>query len=376
MTRRDSFTSTGLLLADGAQRLAAQTEGTVRMGLIGTGNRGQYVGGIYGKDPRVRINAICDLYPDRIDEAKTKIPAARDAKVFKDYRDVLSAADIDAVYIATPVYLHPEHFEAAVKAGKHVYCEKPTGADVAGVKRFLAAARMADPSRVIFVGFQRRFSPDYAAAEAMLREGKVGELLLMMSYWFAGSSAFREAPPSPYPGEQQKIRHWLRDTATSGDFMVEQNCHGVDVLNWFASARPLTAIGDGGRRARKSGDNTDHINVSFHYPNGLKGWLLGTQLPASPFREVKEQFFGTLGTLETHQNYSAFMAAGQREWKRADVKREMTNDAVQAFLDRIVNRSPLNMAASACDSTFTAILARMAGQRRREVTWEELLASA
>ena len=95
---------------------AYQANSAVRFGIIGTGGRGQYVGTLMAKDPNARITAICDIYPDRIDAAKTKIPGADKAKTYRDYHELLNDKDIDAVLIATPVFLHPEHFEAAVLA--------------------------------------------------------------------------------------------------------------------------------------------------------------------------------------------------------------------------------------------------------------------
>ncbi len=95
--------------------------------LLGTGNRGQYVGKIFADDPRAQVTAMCDIDPVKIDQAKTRMPAASGAKVFRDAAEMFAAGGFDAVYIATPVYLHPEHFEMAVRAGVHIYCEKPAG---------------------------------------------------------------------------------------------------------------------------------------------------------------------------------------------------------------------------------------------------------
>jgi hypothetical protein len=157
-------------------------------------------------------------------------------KAYRDFKELLADQTLDAVLIATPVYLHPEHFEAAVAAKKHIYCEKPAGADVAGVKRLLAASKRADPAKVIQFGFQQRFSPEYLAAEKRLLSGEMGDLTLMMSYWVWGGNAFRSVPPSPYPEQERMVRHWGANKSTSGDFIVEQDCHGLDVLNWFARA--------------------------------------------------------------------------------------------------------------------------------------------
>jgi len=355
--------------------LGAQANSAVSLGIIGTGGRGRYVGGLFARDPRARIAALCDIRPERIDQAKTEIPAAAQARVYKDYRELLAGADIDAVLIATPVYLHPEHFEAAVRAGKHIYCEKPAAADVAGVKRLLRAAQQADKTRSIAFGFQQRFSPEYLAAERILRSGGLGELTLMISFWIWGGSAFRRFQ-SPYPPEEWRLRHWGIWKETSGDFIVEQDCHGLDVLNWFAQAHPLRALGDGGRKARSYGDVSDHVNVIYEYPGGLKGWLLGTQLPPSGYWDVKEQFFGTQGVLETERTYYRWWKADEKKAVRVDSKREITIDAVEKFLESILSGPPLDMSASAAEATLTALLGRLAIEKGRAVTWEELMNSA
>jgi predicted dehydrogenase len=169
-------------------------------------------------DANAKLGAICDIYPDKIDAAKTNIPGAADVKAYKDLNELLARPDIDAVLIATPVYLHPVHFEAAVKAGKHIYCEKPAGADVAGVKRLLAAAAKSDPSKTIQFGFQQRFSPEYLKAEQILRTGKIGDMKMMMSYWVLGDTPPKEAPANThgYSPEEFKIRHWGNYRETSG----------------------------------------------------------------------------------------------------------------------------------------------------------------
>ena len=374
MTRRSALAGGGLLLAKSRTAFGAQGNSQVALGIIGTGGRGRYVGTILANDPRVRVAALCDIYHDQIDCAKTEIPGAGRVPAFKNYQDLLARTDLDAVLIATPVFLHPEHFEAAVEARKHIYCEKPAGADVAGVNRLVRAAKRADASKVIQFGFQQRFSPEYLAALDILRSGQLGELLLMRSDWMLGGAALR-AFQSPYPVEEQRIRHWGAFRETSGDFIVEQDCHGLDVLNWFAQAHPMKAAGAGGRKKRAYGDNLDHVNVTFEYPGGLRGFLAATQLAVKRYWDVKEQFFGTEGILETGRQYY--------KWHRADdndvvakSKREITIDAAAAFVSDILAGQPRNMAFDAADSTLTSLLGRMAIETRREVTWEEMLQSA
>jgi len=366
--------TSNILLVRPGTAFGSQANSAVAMGVIGTGGRGRYVGTLFARDPRARIAAICDIFPDRIDLGKTQIPTADKARVYRDYKELLRQADVDAVLIATPVFLHPEHFEAAVEANKHIYCEKPAGADVAGVKRLLRAARQAGKSRNIAFGFQQRYSPEYLAAEKILRSGQIGDLLLMKSDWILGGGP-RTPVKSPYPPEEQKVRHWGAWRETSGDFIVEQDCHGLDVLNWFAQAHPFSAKGTGGAIRRGSGDNRDHYNVTYQYPGGLVGWLVATQLAVHQHWDVKEQFFGTAGILETERTYYKW-ERGPKDVVRVDSKREITIDAVQTFLDRILTGKPSNQAFSACDSTFTSLLGRLAVDTGREVTWDELLREA
>src|SRR2546429_121446 len=155
-----------------AVRGSAQNS-AIRIGLIGAGSRGSYTGSTIAKDPRAKMVAICDVVDEQIAKAKTKI-GAPDAKPYKTYQDVL-ASDVDAVMIATPVYLHPEHFEAAVKSGKHIYMEKPAGLDVAGCKRVMKAADGADRKINITFGFQQRYGGGYVKAKQMLDGGGSGK---------------------------------------------------------------------------------------------------------------------------------------------------------------------------------------------------------
>lgn len=391
-TRRETVTGAAApLLAPPAAAFGSQANSSVGLGIIGTGARGRYVGGLMARDERARLAAICDLFDDRIEQARKTVPGAAGAKLYRDYRQLLDDKGVDAVLIATPVYLHPEQFEAAVAAGKHIYCEKPAGADVAGVKRLMRAGRKADPAKTVQFGFQQRFSPEYRKANDLVRSGELGEMKMMMSFWILGSAP-RLAPPAalPYPNaaeEERRIRMWTRWIDLSGGDIVECDCHGLDTLNWFAGAHPEKASGQGGLRyPLYYGDITsDHYDIIYTYPNGVEGYLLSARWVAG-FRDVKEQFFGSKGVLETARTYYKLhgpIAAARllNDDKLEDTsliqkvpsKREITIDAVEAFLASIVAGRPHNMSQEAGVSTFTSILGRMAYEYRREVTWSEML---
>lgn len=392
VTRRQAVMGAGTIALMRPETVrAAQANSSVGLGIIGTGARGQYVGANMARDPRVRVAAICDLFDDRIAQAKEKIPGAADAKVYRDYRQLLDDKSVDAVLIATPVYLHPEQFEAAVSAGKHVYCEKPAGADVAGVKRLMRAGRKADPSKTIQFGFQQRFSPEYRAARELVSSGEIGEPKILMSFWILGGTprvAAPTAPPLPnIPEEERRIRLWTSWMELSGGDIVECDCHGMDTLNWFAGAHPVKAIGQGGLRfPNYYGDVTsDHYDIIYTYPNGAEGYLLSARWVAG-FRDVKEQFFGPKGVIETARTYyklhgpipAARLANDDKLEdtsliRKVPSKREITIDAVEAFYTSIVSGKPYNMSQEAGISTMTSILGRMAYEFRREITWEEML---
>ena len=368
MTRRGAA---GFLFAGPGVVFGSQANSAIRVGIVGAGGRGRFVGAIFAGDPRARVTDLCDLFDDQLERAKAQVPGAGQARTWKDYRELLARPDIDAVLIATPVFAHPEHFEAAVKAGKHIYIEKPAAADVAGVKRMLAAARAAGPSRHIVFGFHNRFSPEYRAAEAIVRSGKLGDLLLMECH-FNRSGVLGQRTESKYPLAERRIRHWGAFRETSGDIIVEQDCHGLDVLNWFAGAHPLKAVGAGGRIRRAFGDNLDHLGVVYEYPGGLRGILMAAQLTPARYRDVREHFFGSAGVLETHRAYYKWYR-GEGPIAKVDSRREITIDAVEDFLEKVVAGKPENTVPAGCESTFTSLLGRLAIDLRREVSWEELM---
>lgn len=362
-----------LMVVTPALALGTQANSAVAVGVIGTGNRGRYDTNFFTKDPRARVVALCDLYADQIDRAKTQVPAVNDARTFTNYKDLLAWPGVDAVLITTPVYLHPEHFEAAVAAGKHIYCEKPAGADVGGVKRLMEAAKRSPANKHVQFGFQQRFSPEYLAAEKIVRSAQFGGMGLMRSHWMVGGVPAASAKQRQIPAEME-ARMWYPWRAKSGDMIVEQDCHGVDVMNWFSGRHPVSATGDGGRKVRKYGDTMDHLNVTYDYGEGLRGFLHACQL-AQGWGLVDEQFFGTESTMETHRKYYRWSRPGQ-EAVKVDSKREITIDAIEHFLAAIVNNKPENHAADAADSTLTSLLGRLAIDRGTRVTWEELLKSA
>lgn len=368
LTRRNLIQSAAIVPFGAVRGSAANS--AVRIGLIGSGGRGTFDASILVKDPRVRLAALCDIFDDRIASAKKNIPADN-VKVYKNYHDLL-AGDVDAVVIATPVFLHPEHLEAAVKAKKHVYVEKPAGVDVAGCRRVIQVAGAADRSLNITFGFQQRYGEVYLKAKAFLDSGAIGPIRQAHAHWIKGAiGGGRDTPAPPPATEEEKIRQWTLWRATFGDIIVETYCHGIDVLNWFLGGHPAKAYGTGGRTVVKRGDNLDHLDVTFDYANNVQAALTGSQITPKFYRSVNEQFFGAKGVIETAREYWTRYADKEPVTEKSP--HEITIDSLSQFVSRIQEGKPENVAARAAESTLTAILGRMAIDLKREVTWDEML---
>jgi len=323
-----------------------------------------------------KVVALCDIVPAQIEKAKKTI-GVENPRVFDDYRKLL-ASDVDAVLIATPVFLHAEHFEAAVKAGKHIYVEKPASVDVAGCKRIMKAADSADRKINITFGFQRRYAQLYRKAKALADSGAIGPIHLGFARFIKSdaNAITPENPRAPKPRtDLEKMTEWGDWRELSGDLIVENNVHSIDVLNWFLGGHPKSAIGSGGTKRDMQGDSRDHNFVAFDYGNGVEGQLLGLTLAPPGYRDVVEQFFGPKGLIETSENHFRHFRGRGNETTEPSPRNNTIDSAVE-FVKRLTEGKPENVGVRGAESTLTAIMGRMAMDKRRLVTWEEVMASA
>lgn len=344
-----------------------QANSKISLGLIGSGNRGTYDASIVHADPRARVTALCDLFDDRIEVAKAKLKLENPA-VYKDYEKLL-ASDVDAVLIATPPFEHPKHLEAAIQARKHVYCEKPMGVDVAGCKRAMAAGKKADPKKCVSVGFQQRYGPVYLEAYKRVQAGQIGEMAAARAAWISNDPFTRQPYSDP---KVERLRNWFCYRELSGDFIVEQDCHNLDVLHWFLGGLPVRAIGWGGRKVRTTMEILDHLTVIYEFPNGIFVNFEANQLTPRGFNRIGEEFTGTLGSIATSRarmiHYKSL-----KETETINSKRDITYDGIEQFLDRIVTNNPENVAERSALSTLIAILGRTAVYNKREATWKSVV---
>jgi predicted dehydrogenase len=365
--RRDFVTrsagAAGLLVLSPASALGAQANSAISLGLIGCGGRGMYVSGLFAKNEFVKVTAVCDIYDDKIQAATGKYSGA---KSYKAYQDLL-ASDVDAVLIATPAFLHPEHFEAAVKARKHIFLEKPAAVDAAGCRRVLEAAKKADPKKRISVDFQQRYGKDYRKAHEVVKSGELGAIKMVRAAWIGGGPAIK----SGHAAGEEKIRNWFFYRELSGDILIEQDCHNIDVVNWFLGKHPVRVTGYGSRQMRMYGDIYDNLSCSFQFDDGLICSYSANQFGRPGFSDVSETFMCEKGAVNvSRRGYTIWREKGQPE--TAQTAYDITADGVAEFVEGIRTGKMENAAFHAAESTLTAVMALQACVQGREMTWEDV----
>lgn len=348
----------------------SQANSKISVALLGVGGRGTYDARIVHNDPRAVISTLCDRFPDRIETGKANLKLDN-PKTFTDYEKML-ASDIDAVIIATPPFEHPRMLEAAVQARKHVYCEKPAGVDVEGVKRVIAAGKKCDPKKIISFGFQQRYGGPYVDTYKKIQAGEIGEIVNARGYWISADPFVKRE----YPGvgkDVEEVRNWFCYRKYSGDFIVEQDCHNLDVLHWYLGGLPVKAVGYAGRKVRTSMDINDHLTLSFEWPNGMHVNFEANQLTPRGFNRVGEEFTGTKGHAATSRP-RCVITTGPNKSETIDAKRDITYDAFDNFLNMIETGRTENVAERSALSTMIALLGRAAMYNPgKEQTWKSVI---
>lgn len=367
--------------------LRAQGSDVIRLGLIGCGGRGTgAVDNCLRGTQGVELVALGDLAPDRLAQCRAELAKlAADPKLaarikvtdercftgFDAYQKVL-AAGVDLVILATPPAYRPTHLAAAVAAGKHIFAEKPVAVDAAGVRLVLATYEAARAKNLaIGVGTQRRHQADYRETIARIHDGAIGDVLSGQVFWNQGGLWTRDRQPDWTDAEWQ-IRNWLYFTWLSGDHIVEQHVHNLDVAYWVMRALPVKATGVGGRQFRtesKFGHIYDHFAVDYEYENGAHVLSMCRQIPGTANR-VGEWFTGTKG-----QSDASRRITGANPWNYV-VPEPRSNGFVQEHTDLVASiRSgrPYNELKQIAESTVVAIMGREAAYTGQEMTFNGVL---
>jgi len=362
------------LLAAGAAAAAYAASPPIRTAFIGVGNRGSSLLRQTLEQSDVAINAICDLDPGARDSAMSKA-AEHKPRAYTDWREIADLKDVDAVKIATPCYLHAEMAAACLEAGKYVYCEKPLGITPEQVDLVLKASRQA--KTFLQIGQQIRYFPGVREVVRRIREDKVaGEVFVIR--------AQRDGAPARPDSQRRPRPAWYEDPKKSGDLIVENSVHNLDVCNWLAGGRPVSAYGHGARylpeRLPAGKLMMDGFSVAYIYNNDIHLDYNQLYLHARGMKEVPNgqwyMIHGEKGSVfMTHS--SAVFHDMQGEAEPLDLIPSELKDAKENAMSEFYacireGRKPFADITVGATAALTGILGREAIYKGASVSWDEL----
>jgi predicted dehydrogenase len=387
ISRRDFVKSTGALSVaalayGGAGRIFAAGSDKIRVGLIGCGARGTGA----AKDcvrsaDGVEIVAMADVFRDRLDKSLAKLKAEVDDRTnvtrdkcftgFDAYRRLI-ASGVDVVILATPPGFRPEHLKAAVEAGKHVFMEKPAAVDPVGIRSVIASAQLAEQKGLsIVAGTQQRRMAQYVEVMKRVHSGQIGEIVGGQCYWNWGSQDWHFEHRKPgWSDMEWQIRCWPYFTWLSGDHIVEQHVHNLDILNWAIGSHPVQCLGMGGREVRTGpeyGNIFDHFAVEYEYPGGVRVLSMSSQINGTTSR-VSERVVGTKGFSYTTRSLGYI--EGQNPYKYDGPRPRALVQEHADLIKSIREGKPINEGRQVAESTLTAIMGRISAYTGRALKWD------
>lgn len=365
---------------------------TLKVGLIGCGGRGTGAAvQAMNADSNVVLTAMADVFSDRMEIAykglmdevpeKIKVPENQKFMGFNAYKKVLET-DVDVVILGTPPNFRPAHLEAAIAAGKHVFFEKPVAVDAPGIRRVMEVAKEAKRKNLGFMsGFCWRY--DYPKRETFNRilDGEVGDIMSIYNTYNTGASWWKETKPS-WGKYKKELRNWVYYNWMSGDHIVEQAIHSLDLMSWaMGDELPVKASGIGGRQSRTEaqyGNIYDHFAITFEYANGARGLHHSRQQKGTD-RAYGIEVLGTDGRCDINVwNHHEIKGKNNWRWEKEHSKKDK-NNMYQTEHDELFasirNGNPMNDGIRAANSTMLAIWGRMVAYTGKTLTWEEALNS-
>jgi predicted dehydrogenase len=375
VTRRDFVKSTAMAAAAAGAFprfvVGAPASRPLTIGVIGCGGRGTGAAlNAMDADPNVKITAAADIAEDRLNGFRGRMKDTKgldipDNRIFlgMDAYKKLLDTDVDYVILATPPYYRPIHFPACIAADKNVFTEKPVGVDPVGIRKFIEAGKQADKKNLkVAAGTQRRHQNSYRATIKLLHDGAIGEIVSAQCYW-NGTVPFSNQRREGWSDMEWMHRDWVNWCWLSGDHIVEQHVHNLDVINWALKAHPEKVVAFGARSRRPTGDQFDHFSADFTYPGEIHVHSMCRQLSGC-YNNVSERVIGQKG----QSNCSGQITTG------VEVKFDGNDAYVQEhkdLIEAIRAETPLNEAQNVAESTLSAIMARESAYTGRQIQWDQ-----
>jgi predicted dehydrogenase len=375
---RTSAAAGAAVMASGTSNIFAAGSDKVRVGIIGCGGQGtRDLVSCVKSSPGVEITAMGDLFEDRLQQSLEKIEKdVRGAlKVTPDrrfigfdaYEKVLQC-DVDMVLLTTPPHWRAQHLRAAVEAGKHVFMEKPAGVDPKAIRSMIETARLVDQKRVsVVAGTQRRHSKKYREIIRRIHDGQIGEIVAGQCYWNGGDMLgyWQWYDKELRSDMEWQCRSWPWFTWTSGDHIVEQHVHNLDVINWALQTHPVQCMGIGGRAVRNLGNIYDHFTVEYEYPNGVRVESMCRQINGCTDR-IAERVVGTKGVADVDRG----VIAGEKPYSYDGPDPDHYVQEMADLIKSIRDGQPINEVKNVAESTMNAIMGRMSAYTGRALKWD------
>lgn len=349
----------------------------LKVGLVGAGGRGKGAAGdcmeaakTLGID--LQIVAVADAVEERAKGAAKQfgVPPERCFWGFDAYHKVMET-EAEVVILATSPNFRPLHLEAAIEAGKNVFMEKPVAVDPPGIRRVIAAGEKAKAKGLsIVAGTQRRHQAGYLANQFLASQGAIGKIVAGSVSWCGGKLWYQTRKPGEADALYM-VRNWVSFTEMSGDHIVEQHVHNLDVANWYIGRPPVSAVGFGGRARRQTGDQFDFFSIDFDYDDNVHIHSMCRQVDKC-YNAVREFFVGTEGNMwgagkVTSTNGKQIAVPEYKVHDNPYVEEHV------ALLRGVLEGKPVNEAQGVAEATLAAIMGRIAAYTGDLVKWSDLM---
>jgi predicted dehydrogenase len=355
---------------------------TMRIALVGCGSRGTGAAlDSLKSSPGVELVAMADMFQDQLDASLAQVQKAFPARVkvtpqssflgFDSCQKVINMKEVDIVLLCTPPGFRPQQVRAALLGNKHIFLEKPGAVDPAGVRSLLQSAELADKKGLsIVVGTQQRWQPQYREIIKRIHNGEMGEVVGGQAYWNWGHAHWHFQKRKPQWSDMEwQIRCWPYFTWLSGDHIVEQHFHNMDILNWAIGSPPVSCLGVGGRQVRTGleyGNIFDHFTVEYEYPGGIRVMSMCSQIEGSTPR-IGERVVGSKGTSFTTRGGGTI--EGQTPYTYEGKPASGMVAEHTGLINSIREGKPINECKRIAQTALTVIMGRMSAYTGRALKY-------
>lgn len=390
---RRGFLKTGALasaamgmtrIVRGDEPVSAAKSDVVNIGIVGTGGRGSgALNDSLSINDNVRVIAMADLQQSSCERARDILTKRHGEKVaveddrihagLEAYHKVLDDPDVDLVLLATSPGFRPLHIADAVKAGKHVFAEKPSCVDPAGYRTCVQAHDDAvKQGTAIVTGTQYRRQTNYVGAVQKIRDGAIGDIVSATSRYCSTGIWYKNREEG-VSDTQYQLKNWMHFVWLSGDQIAEQAVHNIDTMNWVMGGPPEMAYGSGGRFTRQDDSEMwDSMSIDYTYPGDRQLSFMCRQIPGTK-GDNGSVIYGTEGTAHISAmsgGSKIYDRSGKEVWAMkgsiADAYRQEHKDLV----DSIVAGKPIVELKQTAASSLTAVMGRMAAYTGQKVSWD------